>query len=102
MKFMTMRELRLKTAELRKDLSADEEVVLTANGKPVGLLTAIDAGNLEAELIAVRRARARSALDRIRASARGEGKDLMAADHVDELVARSRKERSSGKKRRRK
>jgi hypothetical protein len=33
MKFVTIKDLRSKTAAIRKDLSADEEIVVTAKGR---------------------------------------------------------------------
>lgn len=94
MRFMTMRELRLKAASLRERLSEDEEVILTANGKPIGLFTAVDPENLEAELKAVRRARARVALDKIRQQAEDDGTNL-SSGQVDKVIARTRRRRRS-------
>ena len=102
MKFITMRESRLQTASLRKELAADEEVILTANGKPVGLLTSIDADNLEEELSAVRRARSKVALDRIRAKARDTGADKITSSEVNRIVTQNRRERLATGKRKRK
>lgn len=88
-----MRELRQKTASLRSRLDEDEEVVLTANGKPIGLFTAIDPDNLEAELKAVRRARARVSLDRVRDAASEASASGMSTKQVDEVVAAARRQR---------
>jgi antitoxin (DNA-binding transcriptional repressor) of toxin-antitoxin stability system len=79
MRFVTIKDLRSKTAAIRKDLSADEEIVVTANGRPIALLTAVAGDNLEEELLAHRRARARAALDRTRALSR-RGRDVRNAN----------------------
>jgi len=92
-KFVTIRQFRASTASIRKDLAADEEIVVTANGRPIALLTPLDADNLEQELRASRRARATAALDRIRAEARAGGTAGLSMTQVDDLVAAARKQR---------
>lgn len=92
-KFVTIRQLRASTASIRKDLAADEEIVVTANGRPVALLTPLDADNLEQELRASRRARAAAALDRIRAQARAGGTAALSMKQIDDLVTATRQQR---------
>ena len=93
MRFVTMKDLRSRTAAIRKDLAADEEIVLTANGRPIALLTAVDDENLEEELLHRRRARARAALERTRALAGTAGTSNMPMSKVDEVVKAVRKVR---------
>ena len=94
LKFVTIRELRSSTAAIRKDLAADEEIVVTANGRPIALLTPLDADNFEQELMAARRARAATALERLRAQARASGTADLSMEQLDDLVAATRKRRS--------
>ena len=93
MKFMTIRDLRSKTAELRKDLAADQEIVVTANGRPFAVMTRVEPDKLEREIMAIRRARAQAAVSRIRAGAKAAGLDRMTMDEIDAVVARTRRER---------
>lgn len=97
MKFITIRDLRSKTAELRKDLESDREVVVTANGRPFAIMTRVQPDNVEEELLAIRRARAAAALSRIRAKAKPDGLDRMTMEEVDAVIAKARRERRGGK-----
>ena len=93
MKFISIRDLRNDIAGLRRDLQADRELVVTANGKPIAVMTRVEADNVEEEILAIRRARARSALSRIRAGAAAQGIDRMTMEQVDGIIARARHER---------
>ncbi len=42
MKFVTVRDLRGKTAALWKQLEQEKELVVTSNGKPIAVLSATD------------------------------------------------------------
>jgi antitoxin (DNA-binding transcriptional repressor) of toxin-antitoxin stability system len=75
MKFISIRDLRNDTAGLRRDLQADREIVVTANGRPIAIMTRVDPDTVEEEILAIRRARARAALSRMRDRARSEGLD---------------------------
>ncbi len=95
MKFITIRELRGNTARIRKDLEAEGEVVITANGRPFAVMTRVEPDKLEEEILAIRRARARAALSRIRVKAKAEGLDRLTMEQVDAIVAEARSKRLS-------
>jgi antitoxin (DNA-binding transcriptional repressor) of toxin-antitoxin stability system len=97
MKFMTVRDLRSNTATIRKNLAHDREIVLTANGKPFAVMTPVDPDCIEEEIVALRRVRAQAALSRIRAKARGDSLDGLAAATIDALVAKARRGRKSSR-----
>ena len=97
MKFITIRELRSNTARLRKDLQSEREVVITAHGRPFALMTRVEPDRLEEEILAIRRARARSALSRIRAKAKAKGLDRLTMDQIDAIIADARRERRGEK-----
>ena len=97
MKFVTIRDFRTKTADIRKDLDSEQEIVLTANGRPFAILAKVDEDTFEAKLAALRRARARDLLDRIRARARQQGTDKLTMAEIDAEIARARRERRSGR-----
>lgn len=42
MKFLTVRDLRNKSAQIWKDLLEKKEMVITNNGKPVAILSSIN------------------------------------------------------------
>jgi antitoxin (DNA-binding transcriptional repressor) of toxin-antitoxin stability system len=93
MKFISIRDLRNNTAGLRRDLQADREIVVTANGRPIAVMTRVGPDNVEEEILAIRRARARAALSRIRVRAKAEGLDRLSMDQIDAIVAQARRER---------
>jgi len=93
MKFITIRDLRSNTAQLRKDLAAEREVVVTANGRPFAVMTRVEPDRVEEEILAIRRARARGALSRIRAKAKADGLDRLTMDQIDAIIAEARRER---------
>jgi antitoxin (DNA-binding transcriptional repressor) of toxin-antitoxin stability system len=95
MKFISIRDLRSDTAGLRRDLQADREIIITANGKPIAVMTRTD--NVEEEILAIRRARARAAVGRMRARAVTEGLDRLTMDQIDGIVSRARRERRAGR-----
>jgi len=69
MKFITVRDLRTKPAAIWRDLKKERELVITNNGKPIGLITPILESGLEELLRAVRKARAEEALRSMRRTA---------------------------------
>jgi len=93
MKFVTVRELRNSTARLRKDLKKDREIVLTANGRPFALMVPLEPDTVEAEVLAIRRARAQAALNRNRTKAKADGLDRMTIKEIDAVIASVRRKR---------
>jgi antitoxin (DNA-binding transcriptional repressor) of toxin-antitoxin stability system len=93
MKFVTVRELRSKTAALRKDLEEEQEIVLTANGRPFAVVSRVEPDALEQELQAIRRARAAAAVARIRAAAKTKGLNRLTMADIDRLIAETRQRR---------
>ncbi len=93
MRFVTVRELRSKTATLRKDLEQDREIVLTANGRPFAVVSRIEPDSLEEELQAIRRARAKVAVERLRAQAQAKGLNRLTMDDIEAMIAETRRQR---------
>ena len=58
MKFLSVRDLRSKSAQIWKELPGEREMVVTSNGRPIAILAAITEENLEESLVAFRQARA--------------------------------------------
>ena len=65
MKFVSVRELRLKPGDVWKAAKIEKDLVITANGRPVAILTGVDENTFEQELAIIQRARALTALDRL-------------------------------------
>jgi antitoxin (DNA-binding transcriptional repressor) of toxin-antitoxin stability system len=97
MKFVTIRDFRNKTAAIRKALSAEHEIVLTANGRPIALLADVDEDTFEEKLAALRRTRAYAVLDRIQARAKEMGANKLTTGEIDAEIAKARRERRAGR-----
>ena len=97
MKFLAIRDLRANTAGLRKDLQANREIVVTANGRPFALMTRVEPDTVEEELLALRQARSRAALSRTRAKAKADGRDKMTMEQINAIIADARREMREAK-----
>jgi prevent-host-death family protein len=71
-KFLSTRELRNRPGYVR-ELARNDELVLTANGKPVAILVSVEDDEFEETLRAVRQAKAQRALSRMRLQAERRG-----------------------------
>ena len=91
MKFVTVRDLRTTPAQIWKQLPGEQEIVITNNGKPIALLTPISDTDMEDTLTAVRRARAATALKKIRSAAIKNGVSNMTMDDINAEIREYRK-----------
>jgi hypothetical protein len=53
-------------------------------------MTRVEPDQLEEEILAIRRARSRAAISRIRAKAKAEGLDRLTIDQINEFIAETR------------
>ena len=65
MKFISVRDLRLKPGEVWKLAKQEKDLVITSNGRPIAILTGINEESFEEELDIMQRARALKSLDTI-------------------------------------
>lgn len=88
MKFVSVRDLRGRSAEIWRELPGEREMVITSNGRPIAILATVGESNLEESLAAFRQARAIEAVSSMqrRASATG-AEAITAADIEDEISA---------------
>ncbi len=93
MKFITVRDLRGRSGQVWKELAREREIVLTSNGKPVAILSAISEATLEESLAAMRRARAVSAVEKIQSGSVTTGKDKFFLDQINAEIQAVRKAR---------
>jgi len=75
---------------MRSDLDRDEEEVLTANGRPYAIVSAVRPEWFDQELRAIRGARAKVALERMRASAIRAGTANLPSAKIDAIIADTR------------
>jgi len=88
MRFLSVRDLRGKSAEVWRDLPEEREMVITSNGRPVAILAAVDEATVEESLAAFRQARAVDAVASLQRRSTARGADrITAAEIVDEIGA---------------
>ena len=81
-------------SSLWKLLPKEKELVVTRNGRPVAVLTAVSEGRLEESLSAIRRARAIEAVSRLQQDSSAKGKSAMKPTEIDAEIKRVRKARA--------
>ena len=94
MKFISVRDLRGKSAEIWKRLARDKAMVITSNGKPIAIISATSEETLEESLAAIRTARALSAVEAMQLKAVETGKDRLTQDEINAEIRAERKARS--------
>ncbi len=94
MKFLSTRELRNRPGYVRK-LVQKEDLVLTANGKPIAMMLGIKDEDVEETARVLRQARAQRALSRIRKEAAQRGLDKVSPDFIDGLIRDVRSKRKT-------
>lgn len=97
MKFLSVRDLRGKSAQIWKDLPEEREMIITSNGRPIAILAAISESNLEESLTAFRQARAVEAVSALQRRSADQGTDRITMDEIDAEIKAVRKKRASMK-----
>ena len=93
MKFISVRDLRGKSAEVWEELPAEREVVVTSNGRPIAILSAVNESNLEESLSAIRQARAAEAVMRLQRRSVERGTDGITMKEIDAEIKAVREKR---------
>lgn len=94
MKFLSVRDLRGKSAQVWKDLPEEREMVVTSNGRPVAILAAITEATLEESLSAFRQARAVEAVVSLQRRSVREGTDKISMEEINAEIKAVRKKRA--------
>lgn len=93
MKFISVRELRSQSASVWNSLAEEQDLVITSNGKPIGLLSATSAETLDASLSALQQSRAQMAVAAMRERARATGADQMTLEDINAVISTARRQR---------
>jgi antitoxin (DNA-binding transcriptional repressor) of toxin-antitoxin stability system len=93
MKFISVRDLRGKSADVWKDLPGEREMVITNNGRPVAILAAVSESNLEESLSAFRQARAVDAVANLQRRSVEQGTDKIAIEDINAEIRTVRQKR---------
>jgi len=92
MRFISVRELNTKPKEIWAKIK-DEEVVVTSNGKPIALLSAVTGDTLDKTLRAIRRSRALLALEEMQKKSMETGLDRLTDSEMESEIRAVRRER---------
>lgn len=98
MRFVSVRDLRGKSAQIWKRLAQAKTLVITSNGKPIAILSPTSEDTLEESLSAIRTARAIAAVEAIQNKSVQIGKDKMGLEEINTEIRAERKARSSRSK----
>jgi len=93
MRFLSVRELRGKSAAIWKDLQRDGEMIITSNGKPIAILSPTSADGIEESVRAIRRARASAAVSRMQRQSILNGRNKISADDIEAAITEVRESR---------
>jgi antitoxin (DNA-binding transcriptional repressor) of toxin-antitoxin stability system len=93
MKFLSVRDLRSKSGDVWKGLTAERELVVTSNGRPIAILSAVTEDTLEETLTAIRRSRAVAAVSEIQRRSVQQGTDSFADADIDAEIKAVRRAR---------
>ncbi|MCY0865226.1 MAG: type II toxin-antitoxin system Phd/YefM family antitoxin [Sulfobacillus sp.] len=94
MRLVSVRDLRTQTRRISEWLATSEEIVVTSNGKPIGILSPVTEDSLEFELLALRQVRAVRALNRLQELSHQSGLDQLSDEDIaQEIVAARRSNR---------
>lgn len=94
MKFVSIRDLRGKSAQVWKELPDEREMVITSNGRPVAILAAITESNLEESLSAFRQARSIEAVASLQRQSVEQGMDRISMGEIVAEIKAVRRKRA--------
>ena len=94
MRFVTVRDLRGRSAEIWRRLAAERELIITSNGKPVAILSSVSEGDVEGSLAAIRRARAMRAVALLQGQSVARGAHRMSPREIVAEIAAVRRKRA--------
>jgi antitoxin (DNA-binding transcriptional repressor) of toxin-antitoxin stability system len=91
MKFLTVRDLRSKSAQIWKELPDEHEMVITNNGRPVAILSSINESNLETSLNSIRRSRLADTISSLQQESVKKGTNKITMDAINKEIKETRK-----------
>ncbi len=94
MRFVTVRDMRNKPARIRETLAEEQDIVLTANGKPFAIVSRTSEDTLESSLSMMRRIRAEQAVASLQQDSLTAGRDRLAPREIDEEIRAVRRNRA--------
>ena len=90
MKFVTVRDLRGRSAEVWRELAVEHELVVRSNGKPFAILTSTSEETFEQSVRKVRWARALQAVSTFQQRSVEARRHMMSDEEIDAEIAEAR------------
>lgn len=94
MKFLSVRELRSKSADVWRELPEEREMVITSNGRPIAILASVGEADVETSLAAFRQARAVESVTLLQRRSLEQGTSLLTIDDINDEIAAVRGRRT--------
>jgi prevent-host-death family protein len=91
MKFVSSRELRINPGAVWKKLNQEKDLVITSNGRPVGVLTLANEDSLEDVLSSLRAGRAQRAALALRRIAVARGLNKWSERKIQNVIRKARR-----------
>jgi len=95
MRFLSVRDLRSKSAQVWQDLPTERELIITNNGRPIAILAAINESNVEESLAAFRQARAVEAVATLQSRSAAQGVSNLTLEEINAEISAVRSSRTS-------
>lgn len=95
LQFLSVRDLRARGAELWNALTTQREMVVTNNGRPVAVLSAVDEDSVEETIRAIRQARAVGAVTAMQEHALEVGLDRLTEAEIEAEIQAARRARKA-------
>ena len=90
MKFVSSRELRISPGTVWRKLEQEKDLVITSNGRPIGVLTLASEDNLEDVLSSLRAGRAQRAALGMRRTAVARGLNKWSDKDIENVIRKGR------------
>jgi antitoxin (DNA-binding transcriptional repressor) of toxin-antitoxin stability system len=94
MKFVSVRDFKIRPGDVWKQLKIYKDVVITSNGKPIAIINPVEDENLENSIAVLRRARALLALEEMQKKAALKALDKLTEEEIEEEIKSARLERN--------
>ena len=94
MKFVSVRDLRGKSADVWQDLPLEREMIITSNGRPIAILASVTESTVEEALAAFRRTRAIDAVVELQRRSREQGTDALSEEDISSEIRAVRRTRA--------
>lgn len=92
MKFVSIRELRTRPGEVRRQLQQEGDLIVTSRGRPFALMISAEGEDVEELRLALRRARAQLAVAKMRKHAQDAGLERISSDEINAEIRQARTE----------